>query len=316
VGALLNIPWFKLEQFDIPLPFPILGVDSIPLQPFGILVAIGVLTSLRVAEGFARKNGWSPAVASDFFTHTIMMGFAGAVVLNAIFYYPAELWDMITGEIPPRMLGLSSYGGFFGAIFGIWWWHKRRPTLPLMPIADASAFSFPFGWFFGRMGCFTVHDHPGAVTDFFLAVDDYRAGPPPYEPRHDLGLYEVIWSVFCGALFIYLARKKRPAGLYLAILPLLYAPIRFFLDYLRAGSDLGGDVRYGGLTPGQYSSIAFLLVGTATLRHVLTREEPKLPDEVLWPPVGTADASADGEAKTKTKGGGKPKAKGAGAKSG
>lgn len=283
MGVFLYIPWFKLEPIEVPLPFPIFGSESIPIQPFGVLVAIGVLTSLRFAEGFARKNHWSPAVASDFFTYTIMAGFAGAIVLNAVFYYPAELWDMITGEAPLRMLGLSSYGGFFGAILGIWWWHRKHPRVPLMPIADASAFSFPFGWFFGRMGCFSVHDHPGAATDFFLAVEDYRVGPPPYEPRHDLGFYEVLWSLACGVLFLYLARKKRPAGVYVALLPLLYAPIRFFLDFLRAGTDLGGDVRYAGLTPGQYSSLAFVLIGGATLRHVLTREEPKLPAEIAWP---------------------------------
>ncbi len=298
MSALLFIPWFKLEKFEIPLPFSIFGVDAIPLQPFGILVAIGVLTSLRVAEGFARKNRFSPAVASDFFTHTIIAGFVGAIVLNAVFYYPEELWDMLTGKLAPRMLGLSSYGGFFGAVFGIWLWHRRRPEVPLMPIADASAYSFPFGWFFGRMGCFSVHDHPGAVTDFFLAVDEYRVGPPPYEPRHDLGFYEVIWSVACAALFLYLARKKRPSGVYVALLPLLYAPIRFFLDFLRAGSDLGGDVRYGGLTPGQYSSIAFLFIGAATLRHVLTREEPVMPASLAWPPpAGEGDPDAKQEPK-------------------
>ncbi len=304
MGVLLYIPWFKLEKFDIPLPFPVFGFESIPLQPFGILVAVGVLTSLRFAEAFARKNSWSPSVAADFFTHTIITAFAGAIILNAIFYYPAEVWDMLTGKMAPRMLGLSSYGGFFGAVLGVWWWHKRRPELPLMPIADASAFSFPFGWFFGRMGCFSVHDHPGAVTDFFLAVDDYQVGPPPYEPRHDLGFYEVLWSVACVALFLYLQRKKRPAGLYLAILPLLYAPIRFFLDFLRAGSDIGGDVRYGGLTPGQYSSVAFLLIGAATLRHVLTSEEPKIPAEMAWPPDAAAGADAQGRGAKKGRAGG------------
>src|SRR5690606_17900974 len=135
----------------------------------------------RVCEEFAKRMRWSPVVASDFFTHAILAGFAGAIVLNAVFYYPKEVWDMLTGESPLRMVGLSSFGGFFGATLGIWVWSRRR-GLPVLPVADAAAFSFPFGWFFGRMGCFTVHDHPGAVTDFFLAVDDYQVGSPPYLP--------------------------------------------------------------------------------------------------------------------------------------
>jgi phosphatidylglycerol:prolipoprotein diacylglycerol transferase len=292
MGALLYIPWFKAEQINVPLPFPILGIDAIPIQPFGVLVAVGVLSALRVSENFARRNRWSPEVASDFFVHAFGIGFVGAIVLNAIFYYPAEVWDMMTGKMPWRMLGLSSFGGFFGSIFGVRVWKKRR-DLPLLPIADAAAYSFPFGWVFGRSGCFIVHDHPGRVTDFFLAVADYPVGPPPFEPRHDLGFYEVLWSIGCMALFMYLGRKERRPGLYLALLPLLYAPIRFFLDFLRAGSDLGGDVRYVGFTPGQYSSIAFLLLGVMLLRKVLTTEPAPLPAGIAWPPVDESD-SGDG----------------------
>ena len=34
---------------------------------------------------------------------------------------------------------------------------------------------FPFGWIFGRLGCFLAYDHPGAPTTFFLG-QKYRTG--------------------------------------------------------------------------------------------------------------------------------------------
>ena len=39
--ALLFIPWFRLEAWDIPLPFslPVLG-DTLSIQPFGVLVSL------------------------------------------------------------------------------------------------------------------------------------------------------------------------------------------------------------------------------------------------------------------------------------
>jgi len=56
----------------------------------------------------------------------------------------------------------------------------------------------------------------------------------------------------------------------------LYAPLRFFLDFLREVPANGGDVRYAGLTPGQYASIAFTLVGVAVAVRVAKRPEAPL----------------------------------------
>ena len=58
-------------------------------------------------------------------------------------------------------------------------------------------------------------------------------------------------------------RSRRPVGFYCVLLPLAYAPVRFFLDFLRATPLEGGDVRYAGLTPAQWSSIAMVCVALA-----------------------------------------------------
>jgi phosphatidylglycerol:prolipoprotein diacylglycerol transferase len=115
-----------------------------------------------------------------------------------------------------------------------------------------------------------VHDHPGKVTEFALAVADYRFGVPPYQPRHDLGLYEVIYSTLIIALFLWLEhRSRRPVGFYCVLLPLVYAPVRFVLDFLRATPLEGGDVRYAGLTPAQWSSIVMICIGLAVWRFAV-----------------------------------------------
>ncbi len=210
----LVLPWWQRPgSWDIPIPF----TDAVlPIQPFGVLVAIGVILGMKLAEIRARRLGIRPHVVSDAIIHMLVGGFLGARLLNWLFYFPEAI-----AEDPMQILriwegGLSSYGGFVGAIAGtaLWTWRRK---LPLLPVGDIMAFAFPIGWLFGRTGCFVVHDHPGSVTTFFLAVDEYEFGYPPFQPRHDLGLYELMWSAACLALFFWLARRPRRQGFFLAL---------------------------------------------------------------------------------------------------
>ena len=156
--------------------------------------------------------------------------------------------------------GLSSFGGFFGGTLAALWFRQKR-RVSLMVLGDIFCFAFPFAWVFGRSGCFVVHDHPGLASDFFLAVDNYYGEGIA---RHDLGLYEVIWSAADDPdRAVARQRKPRPWGFFMAFVPLAYAPVRFGLDFLRETPEHGGDVRYLGLTPGHYSSLAMFVAGIA-----------------------------------------------------
>lgn len=264
--ALLFIPWFRLESWDIPLPFslPVFG-DTLSIQPFGVLVATGVLLGAWVAGRFAQRNGLDTVATGDLVTYAVVTGFITGYFLNGLFYERETFMEILRDPslLFSTWLGLSSYGGFFGGILGCFIW-KYRKKMELLPYANAVCFGLPVGWLFGRMGCFVVHDHPGKKTDFALAVADYQFGSPPFEARHDLGFYEVLFSLLIIALFVGLEhRKRRPVGFYCVLLPLVYAPVRFFLDFLRATPLEGGDVRNAGLTPAQWSSIAMVCVGLA-----------------------------------------------------
>jgi phosphatidylglycerol:prolipoprotein diacylglycerol transferase len=254
-GIALFIPWFKLEAIEFQLPW----VGEVALQPFGLLAATGILVGAHIAERRARACGIPEGAVADLLLHAVPLGLLTAYLLNMVFYDPEFLRRVLRdpGLLFDRYLGLSSFGGFLGGIAGALVWQRRR-GMSLLEAGDAVAYAFPAGWFFGRTGCFTVHDHPGVVTDFPLAVDDYWLQGVP---RHDLGFYEVLWSLAAFSLFALLGRRPRKQGFFLALLPLLYAPVRFGLDFLREGPDRGGDIRYLGLTPGQYGSLALFAVG-------------------------------------------------------
>ena len=86
--------------------------------------------------------------------------------------------------------------------------------------------------------------------------------------RHNLGLEEALYTAGIALLFQLLGRKPRFPGFYLGLFLVLYAPFRFGVDFLRLV-----DVRYGGLTPGQYGCIALLVLAVVIL--ALPRRGPR-----------------------------------------
>jgi len=274
----LFIPWFELDVIHIPgLP------ETIAIRPFGLLVGIGLFVGYRLAERRATRLGLKEELIFDFIAHVVLIGFFLSHLFDRLLYEPRFLieqpWDLL---MPWR--SMSSFGGFFGGVIGafIWKWHRGLDiTVPL----DQVAFAMPVAWLFGRLGCFVVHDHPGKLTSFCLAVDDYQFGDLPVGPRHDLGLYEVFWTLPVIVLFWALDRKPRPHGFYIGLIAVLYAPFRFMLDFLREV-----DVRYSGLTPGHYSALLAFGVGVFLLARAVRSPITEMPAAMLRkPPKSSAN---------------------------
>jgi phosphatidylglycerol:prolipoprotein diacylglycerol transferase len=228
---------------------PSISLGPITIHAFGVLVAIAMLVGMRVVRKRAVSQALDGHTADRLVTWILIGGFIGAHLVDRLVYFPAE-----TLAEPIRLLrfweGLSSFGGFVGAVCAAWIFFRRGQP-ETWTYLDAVAYGFPFGWIFGRLGCFLAFDHPGLPTRFFLGEDDGSG-----VVRHNLGLEEALYTVLIAALFYVLGRRKRPGGFFVGMLALLYAPVRFLFDFLRTR-----DVRYLGLTPGQWGALALLGVG-------------------------------------------------------
>jgi phosphatidylglycerol---prolipoprotein diacylglyceryl transferase len=248
---------------------PSLSLGPFTIQSFGILSAIGILVAVQLAAKGARELGRDPQVVLDFAVVGVLAGIVGGHLVHLFFYHPEELQE------PWRILkvweGLSSMGGLSGAILAAWIWFRRK-GVSFDGYADAFALGLAPGWGIARVGCFTVHDHPGVKTDFFLAVR-FADGP-----RHDLGLDEAIFLFALGALLWTLHRRGALRGKLLPLLALLYGIGRFLLDFLRARPGDPGipyaDARTGPLTYAQW--FALLLVAYA-IRGLLKKQKPAAP---------------------------------------
>ena len=247
----LFLPYYEQPSWTIPLPV----VDEVTIHAFGILVAIALVVGTWVARWQGRTRGLDPVQVVDAATWTAISGFIGAHLVSVLFYFPDRVL-----EDPLQLLyiwnGLSSFGGFLGGAIGAYVYLKRK-RMPVLPFVDSIAVGLAPGWVIGRLGCSVAHDHPGISTDFFLAFDHPTRGP-----INDLGFYEFLYALCVMAVVFVVRRRGWPPGAIPAMMCVLYAPVRFFLDFLRIT-----DATYLGLTPGQWIALAMLLGGVVLWRH-------------------------------------------------
>jgi phosphatidylglycerol:prolipoprotein diacylglycerol transferase len=241
-----------IPYINIP-PLPIYG--SISIKPFGTLVAIGVYVGTEIVRRQGEKFRLDAKVLSSFVFYILVFGFIGGHVLDSIFYHPESV-----AKDPLSLLriwdGQSSFGGFTGAVIGLFYW-KLKFKAKVLVYADVVASAFPAAWVFGRSGCSVAHDHPGMLSDAWFAVQ-YPGGG-----RFDLGLYEMILTIPLAITFLVLMKKPRPPGFFIGLMCLAYAPSRFALDFLRVHEGEYGqaDPRYGALTPAQWACLLVVGVG-------------------------------------------------------
>jgi phosphatidylglycerol:prolipoprotein diacylglycerol transferase len=274
------IPYIHIPDFHI---------GPLPLHPFGMLVATGVLVGTAVTTRRARFLGYDLIALNSFVTWMLVSGFVLSHMLDMIFYH----WDEVVRRPYSILLiweGLSSFGGFVGAFIGIVLWkyfiiennvpRRRARPYPILPFADLVLSVFPLAWVFGRSGCASVHDHIGArapagtwvaVTKPFNSQDmattkiGFIELIHGHDLRFDLGLLELLFTIVLAACFAMTWRRKLPVGTYVIASALAYAPVRFAMDFLRIPESEGGDTRYGGLTPAQYGCLALFLYGIAMI---------------------------------------------------
>jgi phosphatidylglycerol---prolipoprotein diacylglyceryl transferase len=288
------LPFIRIADFHVPLPFSVMGHDYFPLHVFGLLVASGVMIGSLLTVRRARLRGIDINEVNSFITWMLVAGFLGAHWLNDLMYEP-----QIIMKDPMRLLriweSISSFGGFIGATVGILLWkyfeaipafqilglpipkfRRRKNPAPILALADLVMSVFPLAWVFGRSGCTVMHDHIGAVAEkaSWLTVgapsEDVGSlmrpyqGPPQFAlvhgefPRYDLGLLELGFTILLTVFVCATWSRKLPTGSYCTVAALSYAPVRFVMDYFRLPEN---DVRYGSWTPAQYMCLGLFGVG-------------------------------------------------------
>jgi phosphatidylglycerol:prolipoprotein diacylglycerol transferase len=279
LGSASALPYFHLGSLDVGLP----------IQSFGVIVAIGVLLGAGILRRYAEWHGVSDDHIRGITGWVTVAGFIGAHVFDVLFYQ----WNDFVKD--PKLIvmlwkGISSYGGFLGGAFG-WWFYVWWKRLDMRLMADVTVLGLLVAFSIGRIGCTVVSDHVGTIVDpskwyAFLAMDYPRhlnvgglaeqyPGTSPIIHAWNLGLLEFLYLVPVNLFMLWYAfrSKKRPnAGMITALTGMLYAPVRFLLDFLRFNPE--ADPRYFGLTFAQWVSILAFGAAVALVIRIAKKGAP------------------------------------------
>jgi phosphatidylglycerol---prolipoprotein diacylglyceryl transferase len=245
------IPYFTWQSVQL---------GPLMLNVWGFFVAVGFLAAALAAGWMVKRCDGEDKVIYDLTVWMMITGLIGGRLGHILFYEPAAYFANPLEVFAIWHGGMSLFGGIILSTFvGVWYLRKRH--VDIWKYSDAVFFGLPIGLFVGRIGCFLIHDHPGTATNFFLGIEY-----PDGIVRHDHGLYLSLSGLAMAIAFFFLAKKNRPTGFFLGLFTVWYGIVRFVLDFYRTL-----DVRYGGLTPGQYFSLILFIFGSVVLCRIYTK---------------------------------------------
>lgn len=236
-------------------------IGSFLIPYYGSCIAIGIIVAALVGilqVRLHRHNIWDFVIIAGVGS---LFGMLGAKLLYILVSLDSIDFSRLTDADYLSALmrgGFVFYGGVIGAIPGVLLGGKLAGVKPL-PVINSCVPCIPIAHCFGRIGCSLVGccygcETEGAFaikyTDSYFAPNNVRLFPvQPVEAAAEL--------IIAIILIIYLDTKrnkpKNGLGLYL----LLYAPVRFILEYFRADAGRGSFLFF---STSQWISIGMVLV--------------------------------------------------------
>jgi phosphatidylglycerol:prolipoprotein diacylglycerol transferase len=253
--------------------FPeLLTIGSLTIHTYGLMVALGILAGVGLAEHLYRKSGGEPGRVIDMALIVVICGLIGGrllfILINFSYYASNPLETVMVWKG-----GLVFYGGLLGGILALLGC-IRLYRLPLWHILDIGAAAIALGHALGRLGCFSAGCCYGQLTDLPWSVtfSDPRslAVEVLNQPVHPTQLYSFLFLMGLAGFLVWLHPRKKFPGQGAAAYLFLYGLFRFGVEFLR--SDPRGAFSLMGTTlaTSQWISLASVAAGV-TIYVILNR---------------------------------------------
>lgn len=216
---------------------------------YGIIIGIGILAGICVAQADAKRRGQDPEIYLDFALYAIVCSIIGARI-----YYVVFEWDMYKDNLLQvfnlRGGGLAIYGGVIGAVLTLLV-YTRVKKISFFSMADTGCLGLITGQIIGRWGNFFNCEAFGGYTENLLAMRIRRSlvnenmisqdllnhliveNGVEYIQVHPTFLYESLWNLGLLLFMLWYRKRKKFDGEMLWIYLFGYGLGRTWIEGLR-----------------------------------------------------------------------------------
>jgi phosphatidylglycerol---prolipoprotein diacylglyceryl transferase len=249
-------------------------IGNFPVNTYGVLLATAFLLALVVAARLGARDGLPRERIYDLGLWLLLAAIVGskAMLLFVEPEYRAHPLSLLSLDF--LRSGGVFYGGFIAAVATAYVL-VRRYKLPWWQTADACAPAIALGNAIGRQGCFAAGCCWGKPTNLpwgvaFTERAHEITGVPLGVHLHPTQLYESFATFVFFLFLIWLHRHKKFRGQVILTYAVLYAVMRFTVEFFRA--DQRGDILgLTSLTGLSTSQLIALVVGAASLVLLVVR---------------------------------------------
>ena len=283
-----------------------ISVFGFSIAYYGIIIGIGMLTGIWVAQNDAKRRGQDPDIYLDFALYGIIFAIIGARL-----YYVIFEWDMYKDNLLQifilRAGGLAIYGGVIGAVLTLIVFTRKR-KVSFFSMADSGVLGLITGQIIGRWGNFFNCEAFGGYTDSLLAMRIKRSlvnenmlngdvlnhliveNGVEYIQVHPTFLYESLWNLGLLMFMLWYRKRKKFDGEMLWIYLAGYGLGRFWIEGLRTDQL----ILFGtGIAVSQGLSLILVLASVGVLiyhyRRLFKRQKEKTSDGDIQGRTGSKD---------------------------
>lgn len=245
--------------------YPYIDLFGRQISTYALLVIAGLLTCGFVASFLGKKRGVEYE-SVIFMILSVSLGmFIGAHIVFAFTNMPQiiELFSKIgsisAGDffsaLGAYVGGMVFYGGFLGAVAAVAIYSKFSKVVARPVAMDLLSICIPLFHIFGRVGCFLTGCCYGFASESGLPTHHYIGEEVYIVNRFPVQLVEAAGNLLIFFIIMYLYRKDKFKGKLLPVYIVMYAPMRFVLEFFR-GDTIRGFIF--GLSTSQFISVILL----------------------------------------------------------